>query len=323
MTSIRDIAKLSGFSVSTVSRVLNNHPYVSAEKREIIQKIIHDLDYTANQNAINLSVGKTNVIGVILPYTNSPNFDKMMKGMLIKAAEHQYNLMLLPTNYHKEIEIKHLNLLKNKRVDGLIIASKVNSWEVLQEYTKYGPVVMCEKTDLPDFSAAYSDRLASYIDTFSYLKQKGHQQIAFTTARPAKISNSTKYMIQAYQTVFGTKTLPNFMSDCFFYEDGLRAGDFFLNQEHPPTAIYANGDEVAAGIHYVATHLDYKLPKDLLIVGQEHLPIGRLLDLPSLDHQSELLGATAFELAIQTTPEKKEIPYFLRLPTLEKRNQEK
>ncbi|CRH22972.1 Transcriptional regulator (fragment) [Carnobacterium maltaromaticum] len=58
MTSIRDIARLSGFSVSTVSRVLNDHPYVSAEKRAHIQKIIKELDYTVNQNAVNLSIGK-------------------------------------------------------------------------------------------------------------------------------------------------------------------------------------------------------------------------------------------------------------------------
>lgn len=70
MTSIRDIARLSGFSVSTVSRVLNDHPYVSAEKRAHIQKIIKELDYTVNQNAVNLSIGKTKTIGIILPYAN-------------------------------------------------------------------------------------------------------------------------------------------------------------------------------------------------------------------------------------------------------------
>lgn len=65
MTSIRDIARLSGYSVSMVSRVLNQHPYVKAEKRAHIQKIIAELDYTANQNAVNLSIGKTRLIGVI------------------------------------------------------------------------------------------------------------------------------------------------------------------------------------------------------------------------------------------------------------------
>lgn len=70
MTSIRDIARLSGYSVSMVSRVLSHLPYVKEEKRVHIQKIIADLDYTSNQNAVNLSIGETKLIGVILPSIN-------------------------------------------------------------------------------------------------------------------------------------------------------------------------------------------------------------------------------------------------------------
>ncbi|MGX7417520.1 LacI family DNA-binding transcriptional regulator [Carnobacterium gallinarum] len=314
MTSIRDIAKLSGFSVSTVSRVLNNHPYVSTEKREIITKIIQDLDYTANQNAINLSLGKTNVIGVILPYTNNPTFDKMMKGILTAAIQNNYNLMLLPTNYHKEEELNHLNLLKNKRVDGLIITSKVNSWEVLREFTKYGTIVMCEKTHLSEFSAAYSNRLNSYLEVFTYLKEIGHQQVAFTSPRSTTKSTSSKLLMQAYEETFSHPKPAYFLEDCYSYEDGLKAGAYFLNQPNPPTAIYANGDEVAAGIYHFAQKKGLILPQDLLIIGEENLPIGKVLDIPSMDHQVELLGTTALNLAIQTTLAKKEIPYILRFP---------
>lgn len=68
MTNIRKIAELAGVSVSTVSRVLNNHPYVNEQKRKEILAIIEELNYTQNVNAIHLVKGKTNVIGVLLPH---------------------------------------------------------------------------------------------------------------------------------------------------------------------------------------------------------------------------------------------------------------
>ena len=70
MTNIRKIAELAGVSVSTVSRVLNNHPYVNEQKRKEILAIIEELNYTQNVNAIHLVKGKTNVIGVLLPHVN-------------------------------------------------------------------------------------------------------------------------------------------------------------------------------------------------------------------------------------------------------------
>lgn len=315
MTSIRDIARLSGFSVSTVSRVLNNHPYVSAEKREHIQNIIKELDYTVNQNAVNLSIGKTKIIGVILPYTNNPGFDKIIKGLLNAALKHKYNLMLLPTNYNKEEEIKHLTLLKNKRVDGIILTSKANTWDILNEFTKYGTIVTCEETPLTSISAVYTDRVRAYRDVFQYIKDLGHTNVAFSSVRSASKSHSTKSLLAAYEQVFYPPSERNYLTHCFTYEDGLRAGEYFLNQPDPPTAIYANGDEIAAGIYQVAKDKGLKLPDDLLLVGEEHLPVGKVLRIPSLDHQLELLGQVAFELAIQKKVEKKKIPHILRLST--------
>ncbi len=68
MTNIRDIAKKAGVSVSTVSRVLNHHPYVKEEKRRLVEQVIHELNYEQNINAVHLSKGKTNMIAVVLPF---------------------------------------------------------------------------------------------------------------------------------------------------------------------------------------------------------------------------------------------------------------
>ncbi|WP_051120434.1 substrate-binding domain-containing protein [Carnobacterium maltaromaticum] len=212
----------------------------------------------------------------------------------------------------KDEEIKHLNLLKNKRVDGIIITSKANSWDVLNDYAKYGSIVTCEETPLQTISAAYTDRLRSYLEVFHYLKKRGHTNVAFTSVRSAEKSNSTKSVLVAYEQVFAPPLEKNYRTNCFTYEDGLRAGEYFLNQANPPTAIYANGDEIAAGIYHVAIEKGLRIPNDLVLIGEEYLPVGKVLELSSMDHQLELLGQVAFELAIQQRIKKKKIPHILR-----------
>lgn len=110
MANIRDIAKLTGYSVSTISRVINGHPYVDEEKRKEILAVMKEVDYIPNANARQLSYGKTKSIGVILPYTNHPYFDQLISGIIEAAFDYDYKVTLLPTGYHKE---KSEGILKN------------------------------------------------------------------------------------------------------------------------------------------------------------------------------------------------------------------
>ena len=75
MANIRDIARITGYSVSTISRVLNNHPYVTEEKREKVLAVMAELNYVPNRSAQNLSYGKTKNVGVVLPFINHAYFD--------------------------------------------------------------------------------------------------------------------------------------------------------------------------------------------------------------------------------------------------------
>lgn len=87
MSTIHDIAKITGYSVSTISRVLNNHPYVSDEKRARVKAVIKDLDYIPNSNARSLSYGKSLQIGVLLPLINNSWFDEMTSGVIEEASK--------------------------------------------------------------------------------------------------------------------------------------------------------------------------------------------------------------------------------------------
>ncbi|MEK3887867.1 LacI family DNA-binding transcriptional regulator [Bacillus sp. FSL K6-3431] len=308
MTNINDIAKLAGVSVSTVSRVLNNHKYVSEEKRVAVQKVIEEMNYTPNKNAIDLIRGETRMIGVIIPYNNNQAFDQMLHGVLNKSIEKDYSIIVLPTKYKKDKELEYLSMLKNKLLDGIIITSKSNKWESIIPFTNYGSIVSCEYTDQSEIGCSYVDRYASYLDVFQNLKNKGHIKVAFTTARGME-SISTQQTIAAYKKVFGELSSAFHLSDCFSMEDGYNAGKKLLSLKTRPTAIYANGDEVAGGIYQYAHSIQFKIPSDLAILGQENQPIGVGLGLSSVDHQLIKVGEQAFDLIINKSRDKINIPY--------------
>lgn len=308
MANIYDIAKKAGVSVATVSRVLNNHKYVSEEKKALVLKIIEEMKYTPNKNAIDLIRGETRMIGVIIPYNNNQAFDQMLHGVLNQSVERNYSITVLPTKYNKAKELDYFSMLKNKLLDGIIITSKANSWESILPYTNYGSVISCEYTDHPEIGCSYIDRYTSYLNAFQYLKDKGHIKVAFTTVRGME-STSTRQLIRAYKEVFGEFRSEFYLSDCSCFEDGYNAGKKLLNKKIRPTAIYANGDEVAGGIYQYAQSINLGVPGDLAILGQENQPIGVGMGITSVDHQLIKVGEQAFDLVINKSKQKIQIPY--------------
>jgi DNA-binding LacI/PurR family transcriptional regulator len=308
MTNINEIAKMAGVSVTTVSRVLNNHKYVSEEKRAIVLKVIDEMNYTPNKNAIDLIRGETRMIGVIIPYNNNQAFDQMLHGVLNQSVEKDYSVTVLPTKYNKDKEIEYLSMLKNKLLDGIIITSRTNNWESIIPYTNYGSVVSCEYSNHPEIGCSYIDRYASYLDAFQYLKDKGHSKVAFTTVRGME-SMSTRQLIAAYKEVFGELQSEFYLSDCSRFEDGYNAVRKLLSQKTKPTAIYANGDEVAGGMYQYVQSINMRVPDDIAILGQENQPIGVGMGISSVDHQLIKVGEQAFDLVINKSRQKIQIPY--------------
>lgn len=121
MANINDIAKRAGVSVSTVSRVLNNNPYVSESKRAAVLSVINEMDYTPNRLAVDLIRKETRNIGVIMPYNNNQAFDQMLHGVLNRSVELGYTVMVLSTKYNPETELNYLKMLKSKQLEAIII----------------------------------------------------------------------------------------------------------------------------------------------------------------------------------------------------------
>jgi DNA-binding LacI/PurR family transcriptional regulator len=308
MTNIRDVAKMAGVSVTTVSRVLNNHPYVSKEKKAVVLEAIKQSNYQQNINAVHLSMGKTFLVGVVVPFIDHPYFALLMKGMANEALENNYKLVFFQTNYEESREVEAFQMLKQKQIDALIICSRICCWPTIEEFKAYGPIILCEDTRGRNVSSTFVDHYKSFIFALEYLYHKGHRKIGYTIGR--KTGTNTRFREMAYKDFLNNYQLP-YESDYIFehylhFEDGEQVIERIKQMANPPSALLVTGDEVAAGIVTSAHYRNISIPDDLAIIGFNNQPIAKMMNITTIEIPLVEIGRQLFLQAIQ---EGKDVTY--------------
>ena len=301
MANIKQIAQLAGVSVTTVSRVLNNHPYVSADKRANVLRTMEQLKYTRNMNAVHLITGQTKAIAVIIPFINFFYFSVILEGLAQEALQAQYRLILCQTDYQAEEELKVLDMLRNKEIDGVVIVSTALDVGTIEEYTEYGPIVTCQDSGNRRFSSIYIEHYSAFREGLQYLQEKGYRNIGYCEGR--KNGNSSALRQLAYKDFFREIEHPLheewILFDCFTVEDGAAVLHRLLNMKQRPDALIIAGDHVAAGLIIEAGKHNLRIPQDLAVIGFDNQPIGRLLGLTTIDNQLFEMGVSAFRIILE------------------------
>ena len=123
MATLKDVAAKSGVTVTTVSRVLNNRGYISAETREKVYAAMKELNYQPNEIARSLSKKKSNSIGVIVPHIEHPYFARLIRYLEIESTKRGYKIILCNSQGKFEKEIDYLEMFQSYRVAGIILCS--------------------------------------------------------------------------------------------------------------------------------------------------------------------------------------------------------
>lgn len=300
MANIKDIAKIAGVSVTTVSRVLNNHPYVSEEKREAVLRAMEEYNYQRNINAVHLSKGKTYLIGVVIPFSNHPYFGLLMEGIANEAVKNNYKLILFQTNYEENREMEALKMLQHKQIDALIICSRSCSWDVIGEYVEYGPIVLSEDSRDRKVSSTYIDHYSCFFRALEYLFHKGHQRIGYCVGR--KSGTNSKQRERAYRDFLKKVNLPfdpNYIFyDCLQFEDGVNVVEQLTKMDAPPTALLVTSDIVAAGMITYCQEKEIVIPEDLSIMGFDNQPIAKIMHITTLEIPLVDIGRKLFLQAL-------------------------
>ncbi|GGF15879.1 LacI family transcriptional regulator [Halobacillus andaensis] len=284
MATIEDVARLAGLSRTTVSRVINDQPYVTEEKKEKIMDAMHQLGYVPNSSARRLRSQRTETIAVLLPRVTNPFFGHLIEAMEREASEFGYQVIVCQTHDKKQKELDYLQLLKTKQVDGVIMASLSNDWKTIEPYLESGPIVLCnEYMETDQVSMVHIDHRQAAYDATVHLIEQGCSTIAYATgSQETHITCERKLGFQQALADFHLPFDENLeIKDALDVKDGQKVFAFLQQQNKKVDGIFTGSDEVAAGIVYAAAQSGFSIPEDLSVVGFDNQMIS-LLMVPSI-----------------------------------------
>lgn len=309
MTNIKDIAKMAGVSVTTVSRVLNNHPYVSVEKKHAVLKAVESSHYYKNINAVHLSRGKTQLIGVVLPFSDHPYFALLLKGIAKQAVKNNYKLVLFQTDYLKSRELEALQMLKLKQIDSLIICSRTCDWSTIEEHLPFGSIVLCEDASDKKVSSTFVNHYKIFSDALEYLYEKGHRDIGYCIGRISGSNSSNRELAyRDFHEKYSLSFNPDYIiKDCLYFEDGEKVINQINTLNTPPSALLVTSDQVAAGMVTCCEKQQIDIPNSLAIIGFDNEPIAKIMNITTIEIPLVEMGRNLFSQAVSTDLTMKEV----------------
>lgn len=318
MATISDVAKLSGVSVSTVSRVINNNPHVSKRKVDKVKLAMEQLGYEPLLAAQQLRGSSTKTIEVVLPSIINPFFSYLVNYIQQTATQYSYKVLIFQTFGKKEDEINALELLKLHQVDGIILCALENDWDLIKSYKKYGQIVVCnEYISDETLPCVIGNQYDAFVKGTNYIINKGKRKIAYCTgASKLTLGNLGQSFDSDRYLGFSTALKENnleFNSNWLFtnahsIEDGELIVKKISKMKDKPDSIVAGSDEVATGIMSEALKRNIKIPEELGVLGVDDQPLDEFLSYPltTIKQPIKSMGEKVTEILMQDIKSQKE-----------------
>ena len=281
--TIKDIAKQARVSFATVSRALNDKYGVRAETKERIREIAKQLNYSPNGIARGLVKRHTHTIGLILPDITNPFFPEVARGIEEGAQEGGYSVFLCNTNWERERENQYIELLAEKRVDGLIVAPISNIVDPAQEQL-FGSIPVVYVSNAPqntERSFVVIDNIRGGFLATKHLIEAGYERIGFIGAKEGSLTIDER--LEGYRLAHERYGLPieeRYIRLGRFTRDAGAAGIRALIQEGDyPRAVFAENDVLAFGVVEGVRSLGLSVPDDVAVVGFDDIPFAAYLEV--------------------------------------------
>lgn len=279
-TTIKDVAREAGVSVATVSRVLNGSCNVSEDSAKKVNETIERLNYSPNFLGRNLRKCETNVILCIMPTSEHSLYSKIVMGMQSYASKVGYDIITAVSYGTSAAEIRQMNMLFNKTVDGVVLLGTQFDAEALNNLSKnYNVALCCEGVVGADvLTVAVNDECAAY-DAVNALIKKGHKDIAFIGTNSEGVSSVARE--NGYKRALadaGIEFREDFVyKETYDYDCGARAFERFYKLDKKPTAIFAVSDLLAISAIHKASEMGVKAGKDIAIMGFDNISMCEMM----------------------------------------------
>lgn len=308
MITIYDIARQTGYSPTTVSKVFNGYTDVSQKTRRIILDTAAELGYVPNANARSLTTKRSWTIGMLFVEPRGsgirhPYFGGVIDGFKQVATSKGYDLMFISKDIGGR-QSGYLEHCKIRGVDGIIVILPDHSDPYFHELMDSSiPMVMLDQHS-PSHSTVSSDNIKGGITAVEYLYSLGHRRIAHISGGLSTFAGEKRH--QGYQMALnklGIAVRPEYVAEGPFdysMESGYEAMKQLLALEELPTAVFAAGDNLAVGAIQAIRERGLRVPEDISIMGFDDIEMAQFLTpaLTTIRQDTRLLGSRAAELLI-------------------------
>ncbi|HET6876784.1 MAG TPA: LacI family DNA-binding transcriptional regulator [Jatrophihabitans sp.] len=288
VASIEDVARRAGVSIATVSRALRGLPDVATATRDRVLTAAADLNYVASPFAARLASGRTATVGLVVPFVNRWFFAEVIATVETALRKAGFDLLLYNLG-DEEGRARFFDVMPmRKRVDGVLVASLVlddAEFAALDELNRPVGLLGIER---PGLLSAAIDDVAAAREAVEHLLALGHRRIGLIggdTDDPMRFTPPL-HRRDGYRDALeaaGVKPDPDLEQLGFFtVEGGMAAAAAILDREDPPTAIFAESDEMAYGALRVLHERGLRVPEDVAVIGFDDQPYAALMDLSTV-----------------------------------------
>lgn len=303
--TIRDVARHAQVGVGTVSRVLNDSTLVSEEARDRVRRAIDELGYRRSATARNLSLGRTQTIGVVAPFFTTGSVLERLRGVVEALRERgEYDLLLFDVETLTQRADAFENFARSDRVDGVLLMSLgPTDAEVESLQREDLPVVLVDVAHPAFPHVVIDDELGGEMAA-DHLLGKGHTKIGFVgdSSSPFGFTSSDQRnegMLRALQRA-GIKPRKALVQlGPHGREEARELADRLLDLPDPPTAIFAASDVQAMGVLEAASLRGLRVPDQLAVIGFDDVDLAEVLGLTTIRQPLRATGARGVELLLQ------------------------
>ncbi len=271
--TIRDVARVAGCSIKTVSRVINGEPYVTQETQARVQAAIRAVGYAPNISAKRLAENKSYMICILMyPGFYQPGSEMLARIMDI-GYEESYDILIQPYfPLHARSKRKLVSLIYEHRIDGFVTTPPCDADDFVADLLttyKVPQVQISPFNRSDDIPFVGGEDVSGAQAMTDYLIAHGHRHISFLSG-PGNVRASTDRLMGYRKSLesHGIAVEDQYIRDSeWTFDGGYTQTKLLMELSHPPTAIFAGSDEAAFGVIFAAQEMGLSIPDQLSVCG--------------------------------------------------------
>jgi len=303
--TIKDIGRALGISPSTVSRALQNHPDISQNTKDAVNKYAKENHYKPNSLALSLRTSKNNTIGVIVPEINNYFFSSILSGIEEVANLEDINVIICQSGENYEKEVRDTKSLISTRVSGVLasLCKHTTNYDHFQEIIDSNiPLVFFDRICIDiNTDRVIVDDYAGAFAAVEYMIQTGCKRIAFySSPLHLEISKNRKNGYLDALRKYGVPVVDSLIRVCDTREEAIIITPEILDRPDRPDGFFAINDHCAAGILYAVKLAKLRVPDDIAIFGFSDGELAKACDpmLSTVEQHGYEMGKNAAKLLL-------------------------